>query len=436
MTPAYSPKRCIDGSRRTSTHAASRRYASSLLSPFSTIGALDGRAAALITALVALACSGPAAPPPEDPPDTDAEALVEALALDAAELAALDPSLRMLIGADPHHYLRFVSNRFVGLSCELADRGPNVNLHGDAHLEQYLVTTLGRGLGDFDEATSGAVSIDLVRLAASIRIASRLRGWDADALWLRFVQGYLAALEDPGHDAPVPSFVTRRRATFTEDHAELLASCDRLMQPVGGEERAQVEAALAGYVDMLQQRDEDLDREHYRVVELGPHPLGIGSRRAGNYLIRTRGPTDAPGDDLVIEAKEVTRNPRARCLPIARRTDPLRILIADARLAYTPFEDVGFVEIDGRPYWIHEWVDDYQELDVRELELGFSALIEVVYDIGVQLGQGHPRGLGDPYEAELRRDLMRFVQAEGEALWETSGRLADATWEAWERLDR
>jgi len=390
------------------------------------------RAAALAVALAAVACSGPAAPPPEA--DADDEALVAALTLAPEEIAALDPSLLTLLRTDAHHYLRFVSNRFVGVSCQVADRGPNVNLHGDAHLEQYLVTTIGRGLGDFDEATSGAVSIDLVRLATSIRIASRVRGWDAGALWTSFFRGYLAALEDPTLEAPEPRFATRRRATFTEDHQRLLRTSDQLMQPVDGAERDRVAAALGDYVQMLRQRDETLDPARYDVVRLGPHRLGVGSRRARNYVIRVRGPTDDPSDDLVIEAKEVTRNPRATCLPIARRTDPLRILIADARLAYAPWR--GFVEIDGRPYWIHEWVDDYQELDVRALDLDQGQLVEVVYDIGVQLGQGHPRGLGDPYEAELRRDLLRFVQAEGEALWETSAALADATWAAWERLDR
>jgi len=356
------------------------------------------------------------------------------LRLEQAEIDALPADLRLTLAEDAHHYFRYIADRFVGLECEVADDGPTVNLHGDAHVEQYLVTTLGRGLGDFDEATTGPVSIDLVRLGTSIRIASRMRSWDPDALWQRFLEGYLAALEDEDAAAPEPRFAVRTRATFQDDHGALLDWCDSLFQSTSSVEAARVEVALDSYVEMLARHRPGLEPRAYEVVTIGPHRLGVGSRRASNYLIRTRGPTDDPSDDLILEAKEVTRNPRATCLPISRRTDALRILVADARLAYAPFQDVGFVELNGRPYWIHEWVNDYTELDVSDSSLTLTELQEVLYDVGVQLGRGHPRGLGDPYEAELRIDLRRFLIREADSIWRRAGALADAVWGAWETM--
>ncbi|MEQ9080796.1 MAG: DUF2252 family protein, partial [Sandaracinaceae bacterium] len=291
-------------------------------------------------------------------------------------------------------------------------------------------------LGDFDEATTGPVSIDLVRLATSIRIASRMRGWSARSLWTRFLQGYIAALEDESFTAPEPRFASRARGRFADDHAALLMRSESLLTPLDARVSAEVEVALASYVEMLRRRRPDLDARWFEVVTIGSHQLGVGSRRATNCLIRTRGPTDDPSDDLILEAKEVTRNPLAECLPISRRTDPLRILVADARLAYAPFRDVGFVEVNGRPYWVHEWVNDYVELDVSDPEVDQDVIGEVLYDVGVQLGHGHPRELGDPYETELRSDLSRYVVERADTLWGFSARLANTLWSAWQELSR
>jgi len=380
-----------------------------------------------MVAMVGLALIACAPRPPVTPVDPR-----ERLVLDDEEAAALDPELAARLASDAHEYFRYVSNRFVGLECELAAEGPIVNLHGDAHLEQYLVTSLGRGMGDFDEATTGPASIDLLRLAASIRIVSRARDFDADALWRQFLEGYLTALRDPEVRAPEPALVARVRAAFTRDHAALLSFAESLLRPVPEREAARVEVAFADYVEMLARHRPELDARELEILEVGTHGLGVGSRRASNYLIRARGPTDAPGDDLVLEAKEVTRNPLASCLPIAQGDHPLRVLVADARLAYSPFRDVGLVRIDGRPYWVHEWVDDYVELDVHDPRTSEDDLREVLYDIGVQLGVGHPRALNDPYAGELRQELLTFVGSRGGALWTLADRLARLTWAAWE----
>jgi Ser/Thr protein kinase RdoA (MazF antagonist) len=42
-----------------------------------------------------------------------------------------------------------------------------VNLHGDAHLEQFAVTDASFGLIDFDDAVGGPAVIDLLRFGVS-----------------------------------------------------------------------------------------------------------------------------------------------------------------------------------------------------------------------------------------------------------------------------
>jgi hypothetical protein len=387
----------------------------------------------LSLATLAGACTPP---PPVVSPNTRGEDAVRALTVQADELASLDPDLRASILADVHQYTRFVARRFVGLQCDVAAGGPTVNLHGDAHLEQYLVTSLGRGLGDFDESTVGPVEIDLVRLAGSIRIASRMRGWDARALWGRFLEGYLRALRDPTIEAPEPAFVRRAQAAFLGDHDRLLAQCDALIEPLDEQRAAEIEVALTPYFESIRARRPELDPRAFELVAVGPHRLGVGSRGATNLLFRARGATDDAADDIVFEAKAVTQNPDAWCLPLARRRDPLRVLVADARLAYVAFRDVGAVEIDGRPYWLHEWVDDYTELSLSDDRLDQREVAEVLFDVGVQLGLGHPRGVGAPYEQELRQQLSSYVVAHGDEVWRTSEWLTEAVWSAWQAVRR
>src|SRR5262245_5299572 len=94
--------------------------------------------------------------------------------------AKLDPQLLARVRSSPLSYFRFVNLAFGNEVCRVlrAKRVaiPLVNLHGDAHLEQYAVTDTGRGLTDFDDATTGPAVLDLVRFATSLVLASRERG--------------------------------------------------------------------------------------------------------------------------------------------------------------------------------------------------------------------------------------------------------------------
>jgi len=64
----------------------------------------------------------------------------------------------------PHDYFRFITACLAAEICrvfaDVVDQLPEVNLHCDAHVEQYTVTNLGRGLSDFDDCTRGKAVID------------------------------------------------------------------------------------------------------------------------------------------------------------------------------------------------------------------------------------------------------------------------------------
>ncbi|MBL8744484.1 MAG: DUF2252 family protein, partial [Myxococcales bacterium] len=91
-------------------------------------------------------------------------------------------------------YFRMLALPFEHRTCE-AFRGQSASLpvtavHGDAHLEQFVVTAKTYGLEDFDRAGFGPVVVDLVRFAASIHVACSEARWacDGDAAVDRFMQ--------------------------------------------------------------------------------------------------------------------------------------------------------------------------------------------------------------------------------------------------------
>jgi hypothetical protein len=86
--------------------------------------------------------------------------------------------------------------------------------------------------------------------------------------------------------------------------------------------------------------------------------------------------------------------------------------------------------------WIHGWFDHYKELSVTEDFEELEDLSSVAFDVGVQLGLGHPRKIADPHEEVLRRALQQGVDEFDEDLHREVGeftRMSVAAWEAFRK---
>jgi hypothetical protein len=59
---------------------------------------------------------------------------------------------------------------------------------------------------------------------------------------------------------------------------------------------------------------------------------------------------------------------------------------------------------------------NYRELDLPEMVKRPELLEEILFDIGVQLGRGHPYQIAAPLDAELRRELRSFVDGNHDRL--------------------
>jgi hypothetical protein len=354
---------------------------------------------------------------------------------DAPELAA-NPALRGRLEASPHAYFRGIGARFAGVLCDRFARDaaafPSVTLHGDAHLEQYAVTGPGRGLTDFDDATTGSALVDLARFAASVELAVRDRGFPDDGSALAaFLRGYAQALKQPKSVGPEPTLARELRRAFDGDRRASLARAESLMKPLPpGQEppTGKLQRASQMLADAAHRPE-----SFFRIKKLGSLTLGIGSAADERYLMRIEGPSSADADDVMLELKEVRRLPELACL----RAEPggTRILVAQASLAYEAFSYVGTLALDSpagpRHYWFHAWPDDYAELRIASLRAP-QELAEITFDVGVQLGRGHARQKHSSDSRRLRAQLATGLSAVD--LRGMSRALADATEEAWRRF--
>ena len=357
-----------------------------------------------------------------------------------------NPDLLQRITRSPHDYFRFVSVPFAREVCRRFDSAeyyfPDVNLHGDAHVEQYAVTANSRGLSDFDRACIGLSVIDLVRFSSSLRLACRDRGWQEheERICAAFLDGYLQSLRQPDLEHPEPELAGRIRRTFAADRGEQLADAQRLMTPLDLPLDT-VRHRMADYVAMVLAENPDLSAEYFTIKTAGSLKIGIGSALDEKHLVRIEGPSPAEEDDVLLEIKEVRSLTGVGCIRSTRPNDPLRILLGESRLAYDPDPYIGYVLMQAgkqpgvlKNFWIRAWDLAYREVSIRKSLDGPGDLSDLARDVGVQLGLGHPRDLAAPHERKLRAELDGSTTRFRATIEECSRDLTGLTLQAWERF--
>ena len=396
---------------------------------------------AALTAFVALAIPGsPMAAPQPAPPravgSPTLSAVVAGLLVSpqAPELKA-SPALVGRLRETPRGYFRFVSRPFTQAVCaqlhDARDRFPDVNLHGDAHLEQYAVTSLGHGLTDFDESARGPSFIDLVRFGVSLELAAREKDWPGEGrrAFGAFLGGYREALKNPDINSPAPPVVTRARGAFDRDHRLALRRADAMIDadPVPASE---IEADLRDYVTRMLADGAGMPASFFSIKKAGRPTVGIGSALDEKYLFRIEGWSKEADDDLILEAKLVRPLSDVDC--VRSEQGPERVPLGMALIAYAPFPFSGLLTHRGRTFWVHGWTDDYMELSIDSSFASPQDLRQIAYEVGIQLGRAHPKEVaGDEFRPGLRGILLQATRKNESRIRKTIDELAEATVEAW-----
>lgn len=351
-----------------------------------------------------------------------------------------NPALLKRIEAGPHGYFRFINIPFSQAVCrrfeDMISGSPSLNLHGDAHLEQYAVTDLGRGLTDFDDSSTGPAIIDILRFGVSLHLACRINNWQdkSEELMKTFLQGYRNALNDPGFNAPEPRVAKRIRSKFTVNREKYFQWITGLMLPMPQVEKDSLLAALQSYINTQLTETPDLPQGYFRVKEMGYLKMGIGSALDRKYLLRVEGGSADPLDDVVLECKQVRDLSGIDCVNSGSKDDPFRILLGQSRIAYQPFHHLGYFRFKGLMFWVHSWVDNYKEVKIGKSFHSPEELAEVALDVGVQLGKGHIKHIAAPLDLQIRREQLHLLSSYESEILDACAEFANETVAAWERF--
>jgi hypothetical protein len=227
--------------------------------------------------------------------------------------------------------------------------------------------------------------------------------------------------------------VARLQEGFHYDRHRYFEWVDEISEPVPEDEQAELLEAMRYYFENMQDEDPTLDADHLTVERVGYLKLGIGSAMDLKYLVQIRGASDAITDDVVLELKQVRDLGEIECVSEGQGADPYRILVGQS-IAYQPHSMLGYIHFRGHSFWAHAWVDNYRELDIDQTIETVEELLEVAYDVGVQLGLGHPNQYEEPLALQVRREQVRLLDRDEDQIRQITQTLSQQIEEAWRQF--
>lgn len=357
---------------------------------------------------------------------THARAVTEGSAPERSEPFALTPAQRRGVAANErlaaklrknaYDFFRFQHEAFTKEVCRKFEderhRMPLVNLHGDAHLEQYATTQLGFGLNDFDEAGFGPATVDLLRFGVSIALACRDAEFtcESEAAVQVFLAAYRRSTLIPALPQSAPAWVRRSRATPSSAREDYLEFAERSMKPIGEAALDTIQRSWEEMSTMLRTTGFIASDGYFQPVRLGKIELGIGSALVEKYLLRIEGPSPTPDDDRIVEIKRHDNAERTGCVFHPPTGGVLYPQVMQRRLGRISPEILAYLPAEGLAksgapqtymFWVQSWDPDYQELDREDLA-SQAELEEIAHDVGLQLGRGHCSHVTAPLEAQHR----------------------------------
>lgn len=316
------------------------------------------------------------------------------------------------------------------MAADLA-RLPNSGLHaqlcGDAHVQNLGSFAAPDGklvfdLNDFDETIRGPWEWDVKRMAASIVLAGRESGHDAEGCRLAataFIQHYCDSMRE---FSELPVLQVARHQVHREDraapiHTALLQSqrsrpldlLKKFTEPDGhGRPRFRDMPPLfrrvkgAAAQEVLRSLDEyratlTAERRHFfdlfRSVDVGFKVVGTGSVGLRDYVVLFEG--NGPNDPMFLQIKQEVASAYAKYLPgdteesVADESQGRRA--AMGQRAIQPMSDLllGWTRIGAHDYLVRQLNDHKGSIDLQTLH--GSGLRQLAMVAGELLARGHAR---------------------------------------------
>ena len=119
--------------------------------------------------------------------------------------------------------------------------------------------------------------------------------------------------------------------------------------------------------------------------------MGVGSYTASKFLMRVEGPSAAPDDDVILEAKEVSDLNGVGCITTPISQQAVRVILGTEQIGrlhhriLTVFAGLAAERANNRDWWLRSWDRTYHEVRLDDLQ-SIGELEELARDSGAQLG--------------------------------------------------
>jgi hypothetical protein len=392
--------------------------------------------------------AGPPVSPSKSPSQltdcgTDRFGSEASFALDRADLLSrgASPTLLEKLDGSAYAYFRTLARPFELRTCaRFRDERwhlPVVAIHGDPHVEQFVVTPATAALEDFDQAAFGPAVVDLVRYAASVHLACRGVSWscDADRVVAEYFRAYRAALDHPPERPPLT--ITARIRRETPALAESwLAWAEGLLRPLSSDQEERVRRGWAGFRQLEAEVHPERPAAYYDIVRVGSLQMGVGSALETKLLFRLRGPTDAPGDDLIVEARTSLPPNGNQCALRPLHGGALQPVLFMALLGPRMPDVYGFAVLGTETapeYWVQSWVPGYHELSIEDLRAE-TELVELAEDAARQLAGHFWLRFPEALRAVQRQAQLKAFDRTAAQAKRMAREFAEETLREWERF--
>jgi uncharacterized protein (DUF2252 family) len=336
------------------------------------------------------------------------------------------------------------------------DPGPGIVLCGDLHLENFGAYVDDEGellydINDFDEAIVGPCSLDLVRCATSILLASelwRLTPLQASGMVLGFLDRYRATVTGADAREPIDPRVPRlergpiweilgdralvRRADLIDQNTERRKGSRRIVRrknshpALKADAAEQVRAAVESYGAATGRAD------FFMPLDVTGRVAGIGSLGLERYLILVAGP-GAPKPKRLFDLKQATPSalgPHAsRPWPFPDADDASRVIRAERLLQARPTAGLDVVTIGETAFRLREMIPSENLSSLARLNKKPDKLRTAIQEAGLLTGLAHLRGARSLPDSPGSADALAKWAA-GPALdsvLAAAGRFADRT---------
>ena len=362
--------------------------------------------------------------------------------VDKAKLRADGASDALIarVTARAFRYFRLLARASSARTChefrDLRWRLPAVAVHGDAHLEQFVVTGQSFGLGDFDMSGFGPAVVDMVRYAASLHVACREMPWacDGDAAVAAYFEAYREALDHPV-ERKQPAVVERLRASVPQEPETWLGWADTLMKPLPAAQESSLRDGWGRFIELMLETRPEHPPAFYRLVRVGRIEMGVGSALEPKTLLRIAGPTAGANDDVILEARITSTVIAGQCVTRPPNGGSLHVAMF-ATLLGAPLPDLfGFMpqQADRKApeLWIQSWDRGFRELVATDVQ-SQAELNELATDAGHQLAGHFWMTFPEPLRGHLRFAQLRAFELSHVRARAAARRFADETIRGWE----